>query len=398
MMRPSPVDRRAFVKSSVGVASYLAGTSVLGATANIPSTIQGVSNSEAAAISRHVIGFMQKYDVPGLSLAMTFQGKLKLLVCVGYAERENRTPIQPRHRFRIASVSKPITSITAMLLGQQGKLKLDQPIFGAGVLGFKSQISTLPEISQRRLLKLTTRQLLEHTGGGWGNDGADPMFAAEASRFDHDRLIAWTLENRPLQNDPGTNYEYSNFGYCLVGRVLEKRAGTDYERVVRSRLLEPFQMSDLTLKVGLNSKSARQRNEVVYYGQGEDAYGMNVKRMDAHGGWVGSPTDLVRLINRVDGFDSPADILNDDWIRFMTTPSKANPNYAKGWSVNRSGNWWHTGSFNGGSSIMARINDGHCWAMTMNTRSKLNDYFSAVDNLPWKIRESVRHWGTHDLF
>jgi hypothetical protein len=80
----------------------------------------------------------------------------------------------------------------------------------------------------------------------------------------------------------------------------------------------------------------------------------------------------------------------------MTTPSRGR--YGFGWNTNASNNWWHTGSFNGGSSILARIHDGHCWAVLVNTRSYDNGYFAALDKFPWTVKQVVKTWGAHDLF
>lgn len=395
-----PIDRRSCLKMATALALPYPISALATPEKSDPIFVQGVTDSEAASINRQVSTFMSQFSVPGLSLAMTHHGKLKLLVCAGYADTKTKLAVQPTHRFRLASVSKPITSIATMLMGQMDHLRLDQPVFTTHLREFSDNLPLLGAINQRRIQSITLRHLLEHTAGGWGNKTADPMFARPALGMSHQDLIRWTLGNQALTHDPGQNYAYSNFGYCLLGRVLEKRLKMSYENVVQKYVLEPFGMRNLTLKIGGNTLAERQANEVVYYGQSEDAYHqiMDVKRMDAHGGWVGTPTDLMQLLTRVDNFAAPADLLHRQWIQTMTTVSSANSGYAKGWSINKHGNWWHTGSFNGGSSILVRTNDGHCWAMTMNTRSKTKGYSSAIDRLPWDIKRSIKSWGSHDLF
>ncbi|MCA9186852.1 MAG: serine hydrolase domain-containing protein [Pirellulaceae bacterium] len=394
-------NRRQLLRGIVAVPALAFADRAVGA-ANVPVvSVAGATDSETTAIIGHVSEFMQRYSVPGMSLAMTHAGQLKLLVCAGFANRESLEQITPRHRFRVASVSKPITSMTVMKLASGGQVNLEQRVFGDdGVLGYGDDIAALGDENGQRLKSITIRHLLEHTAGGWGNQTRDPMFTDDALDLDHESLIRWTLANRPLEHPPGTHYAYSNFGYCLVGRIVAKAVGRPYESAVRSTILDPHGLHDATFQIGGNSLDDRQELEVVYYGQNSDPYGrrMNVRRMDAHGGWVASPTDLVRLVNRVDGFPGQPDLLSHDWIRTMTTPSTANPNYAKGWAVNSSNNWWHMGSFTGGSSIVARIHDDHCWAMTVNTRSQEPDYMQQVDALPWKIRRCVTTWGSHDLF
>ena len=149
--------------------------------------------------------------------------------------------------------------------------------------------------------------------------------------------------------------------------------------------------------VGGHTRSQRRPDEVTYYDE-HDPYGrnMDVTRMDAHGGWISTPTDLVRFVQSVDGFETPPDILKPPTRRTMTAPQLGS--YALGWNVNKRNNWWHTGSFNGGSSILARIHDGHCWAVLVNTRSYDSEYSRALDRFPWTIKAAVRAWGEQDLF
>lgn len=110
---------------------------------------------------------------------------------------------------------------------------------------------------------------------------------------------------------------------------------------------------------------------------------MNVRRMDAHGGWVGTPTGLVRFALHVDGFTPPADILKKPSIRTMTARAGTHPDYACGWSVNKAGNWWHNGSLPGLSSLLVRTSGGYCWAACANTRAPGINL--ALDRLMWKI-------------
>ncbi|TWT57499.1 Penicillin-binding protein 4* [Thalassoglobus neptunius] len=393
------LNRRSFLQAAASSSILLGSRTGWSAqAAETPSYIHGVSPTEAAKIKDHAVKFMLKYNVPGLSLAMAYRGKLKLVMCVGYADHE--TGVTPEHRFRVASVSKPLTSILVMKLMEMNYWHLDQKVFGSGILGYKDEIATLGATNQRRLQAITLRHLLEHSCGGWGNQSRDPMFSGEALDLDHDGLIRWVLKNRPLDHDPGQNYSYSNFGYCLLGRCIEKRFKMTYENAFKAYVLQPHGMKNLGFEIGGNSVADKRVNEVTYYGQDEDAYHkiMNVTRMDAHGGWIATPTDLVRLVTHVDGFPNPSDLLNSSTLRTMTTPSPVNPNYAKGWSVNKQNNWWHMGSFNGGASVLARINDQHVWAATVNTRSKDPNFGSDLDGLPWKIKGSIRAWGGHDLF
>lgn len=362
--------------------------------------IRGVPRRQAQGISEIVQAYMETYSVPGMSIAMAYRGKLKLIGCFGFADKENNQMVQPENVFRIASVSKPITSATVMKLEESGKLSLSDRVLGKdGYLNSIYDIQNLTDKENRnRLEQITIQHLLEHTAGGWGNKKNDPMFLPEGLPMNQHELISWVLETIPLEKMPGESYDYSNFGYCLLGRVIEKVTGQSYEEAVQQLILKPSGVKNMA--IAKEKHRDQLPNEVVYYGKNEGPYNeyMNVRRMDSHGGWVASPADLVRFAIHVDGFTSPRDILTEESIRKMTETSKANQFYAKGWSVNKYNNWWHMGGFSGSSSILARIHDGHCWAVISNSRSPRKEFSGAFDGLPWKIKNSVNKWGNHDLF
>jgi hypothetical protein len=90
--------------------------------------------------------------------------------------------------------------------------------------------------------------------------------------------------------------------------------------------------------------------------------------MDSHGGWIATPSDLVRFAIHVDGFDVSRNILKPETIRKMATPGDANPNYARGWMVNTKGHWWHGGDLAGTTAILVRTSSHFCWAALTNTR------------------------------
>lgn len=362
--------------------------------AQIPQTPQDMTGFEAPdreGIRRRVVEFMDRHQVPGLAIAMAKEGKLVLSLGFGYADQSKLEPVSPQHVFRIASVSKPITAVALMTLVEAGKLDLEHPIFGDdGLLG-------LPESAEENvayLQQLTVDHLLTHTAGGWDNGSEDPMFANPLMR--RDKLIPWTLRHHPLQHVPGSTYAYSNFGYCLLGRVIEQVTAQRYADYVRKSVLEPCGISDM--HIGADSLARKHPLEVVYYQPGEwNPYSLKVSRMDAHGGWVASAEELVKFAVRVDGFETKADILNAATVASMTQASPRNANYAKGWQVNGNHNWWHLGSMPGSASVLVRTHHGYCWAILTNTRGS-GDFFKDLDRLPWEIVAGVQRWPDHDLF
>ncbi|GAA0851008.1 serine hydrolase [Streptosporangium amethystogenes subsp. fukuiense] len=335
-----------------------------------------------AVVDRH----MRASGVAGVSLAIARRGALVFARGYGLANRETGERLTERHLMRIASVSKPITAVAVMRLVEAGLLTLDRRVLGAGgILG--TRYGSRPYGAG--LQAITVRHLLQHTAGGWTNDGDDPMFGNPA--MNHDQLIGWVLDNRPLQHTPGTTHLYSNFGYCLLGRIIEQVTGEPYADFVRRSVLTPSGITNMHLAG--NTRAERRPDEVVYYGTG-DPYGIPARRMDSHGGWLASPVDVVRFALRADGFPTVPDLLRPDTIATMTAPSAAEPAYACGWGVNTLGNWWHSGRLipYGTESILARTSNEFCWAALANGNGV------DLDTMMWEVFQQIAVWPSHDLF
>src|SRR5690606_19569329 len=100
-----------------------------------------------------------------------------------------------------------------------------------------------------RLTEITVHHLLRHLSGGWGNDKTDPMFTDPRRNFEE--LISYTLDSAALKNSPGDAYAYSNFGYCVLGRVIETVTGQPYEKYVMANILKPAGAS--MMRIGGNT-------------------------------------------------------------------------------------------------------------------------------------------------
>jgi CubicO group peptidase (beta-lactamase class C family) len=313
--------------------------------------------------------FRQQFRVPAMSIAISRNGRFVYDHAGGMANPQHVTQAQQDTLFRIADLSKPITAVTIFSLIESGKLHLTDKVFGpAGILGARYG---KPPYKQY-LTDVTVDHLLTHTAGGWAADDNDPMFHNRG--WDQTKLITATIENVPLTAPPGTQWIYSNFGYCVLGRVIEQVTGQPYETYVRANILAPCGIT--TMQIARDSERQRASDEVVYVGQySEDPYKINVNRMDATDGWIASSTQLVQFLNHVAGAPNIPALLKPESIRAMTTPAPAYPagsaRYARGWMVSEegSGSWWHNGSLPGSTSVMLRSSDGLCSAALCNTRT-----------------------------
>ncbi|HMG68454.1 MAG TPA: serine hydrolase domain-containing protein, partial [Chitinophagaceae bacterium] len=139
-------------------------------------TLLAQESSEPGSISQvdsSLTALMRKYNVPGLSLAVAKDDKLIYIKALGYADTTTGEKVSPKSLFRIASISKPFTSVAIMKLIQEGRLNINSKVFGdSGILG--NQYGTLPY--GQNITNITIDELLHHTCGGWTNDMNDPMF------------------------------------------------------------------------------------------------------------------------------------------------------------------------------------------------------------------------------
>lgn len=332
-------------------------------------------------IDKSITAFMQKYEIPGLSIAIAKDGEFILAKGYGYADKGKSLPVTPVHQFRIASLSKPVTATAIMTLVEQGRLSLDDKVFGTG------GILPVPYPKENKYAgMITVRNLLEHTAAPeWTNDGQDPMF--REVNLDKKSLLQWVLETRPLKEPPGTRYAYSNFGYCVLGLVIEKISGQSYRDYVVNTIFKPINAKSFAIA---DNKPGISPIEVTYYPHTrEDPYWFPVKRMDAHGGWIANAMDVVRFVMSVDGRIPPDDVLSPGSIKTMTTPSRLNANYALGWNVNEYNNWWHIGKLPGSAGVLVRTNHGYSWAVLTNKASDAADFENDLDGLTWRVLQGV---------
>jgi CubicO group peptidase (beta-lactamase class C family) len=398
------LTRRAMLKSGWSATTLALSGMVCGAASPASGMLDGpASQSQASlamvkpeerdAISDVAHAYLAKFKIPGLSVAVAKDGAIVYAEGFGVVSEPLGTLAGPSdavmvgrdvtaaNLFRIASVSKPITSVGIFTLVEQDRLSLADRVFGEhGILSEYQRPAGDPLIGE-----ITIEHLLTHTVGAWGNGKDDPMWAHQD--MDHRQLIVSTLENLPLSQQPGTVYAYSNFGYCLLGRVIEKITGQSYADYVRQSVLQPSQAE--AMRIAGNRLEQRAEGEVVYHRQQGDGdpYGINVARSDSCGGWLASPSDLVRFMINIEGTARSPGILKPETIAVMTTPSYVNPRCAKGWFLYGHARRWHLGGLPGTSAVIVHTPSGLCWAALANARhGNLN---SAV----WEMIRSVEAWG-----
>jgi N-acyl-D-amino-acid deacylase len=394
--------------------------------------ISGAAVPGMGSYDQIIPDLMRKYAIPGGAVAVLRDGKLIYARGFGYADVESKTPVQPDALFRIASVSKPVTGVAIMKLVEEGRLQLDDR-----VAPYIAHLTPAPGATvDPRWERMTIRHLLNHTGG-WDRDkpngGFDPMFrpaiaaaAVGAPAPASAETIIRYMKGMPLDFDPGEKHVYSNFGYAILGRVVERASGMPYEEYVRARVLQPVGAN--RTRLGRTRMRDALADEVKYYLPAQPGMGMTaplvpsvfpgertvpvayggyyVEAMDAHGGWVSSTVDLLRFMAGVDGRANRPDILSAALVARMTGNGAAvcadgACHYAGGWMVRPTqgeANWWHAGSLPGTTSILVRSYHNFSLVALFNARSATGDFAGELDAALWTALARVTSFPTHDLF
>jgi len=332
--------------------------SVLNCSANkTPNPPNPEEISKTKAIDDLVYRFMSQSSVPGATLAIAKDGQLVYAKAYGFADEESGDRMKVETRSRISSISKTITSIAVMKLIENDLLDLDDKIFGDdGIL--KNDFGNQRPYKQF-ITDLTVKHCLSHHVGGWGNASNDPtMLRNELNASD---LLSYIIDNIRLDSKPGLSYAYSNVGFLILGRVIEKITGKTYEQYVKETILSPIGINNM--EIGGSTFEDKKLNETRYHNP--KAYTQNFSRRDANGGWIATTSDLVKLFVRIDGSASVPDILNSGTLQLMTTPPFSYKNYALGIMIN-GGVWYHGGSFNGSRSHWMRTPSGYVAAIMIN--------------------------------
>lgn len=288
---------------------------------------------------------MQRYDVPGISVSITRNGEPVFVRSYGYADRENEELVSDQSLFRIASLSKPITSAGILKLIQDGKLTLADKVFGPeGILADEFPAPAAdPNIGL-----ITVYHLLTHTAG-WSNSAGDPMLVEYAATARE--IITEQLLHRALDHHPGLTNAYSNLGYSILGRVIEKVAGKTYQEYIQEDILQPAKV--VGMRIAGDTEAEKAPKEVKYYQQEHSPYAYNMTRMDSHGGWLSSTGDLMRFMALIDRNPAIPDLISSNLLQST---------YFGG------DTWTHYGSLPGTTAVLSRVNDEYSFVVLANTR------------------------------
>ncbi|MCG8698365.1 MAG: beta-lactamase family protein [Bacteroidales bacterium] len=375
-----------------------------------------LNDSNTALFDSTIVEFIRKNKIEGASVAVANKGRLVYAKGFGWASKDEEIPVSPNHLFRIASVSKLITAITIMKLVEEEKITLEDQVFGENAILSRKPFNNYTD---KRLEKITVKNLLEHTAG-WNNKKGDPVFNSLYIAYkmnipppaSSENIIDYSLQ-KGLDWTPGRKYSYSNLGYIILGEIIEEVTDMDYEEYVQFAILQPLGIYDM--HIGRSLKENKYPNEVSYYDRSKMPKvwsfdgskklvpvmygGNNIEVLGAAGGWIASAPELAKLLVAVDGFSSRPDNLSKETIDVMTSKSKKDKNLI-GWrNSDGYGTWWRTGTLTGSAALVMRHKNELNWVVLFNTSiEKSSRIHSQLSGTMYKALRTVDEWPDFDLF
>jgi CubicO group peptidase (beta-lactamase class C family) len=197
--------------------------------------------------------------IPGMVWGIVIDGQLAHLGTFGVQDLTTKTPVSETTAFRIASMTKSFTVLAILRLRDQGKLSLEDP-----VSKWIPEFANI-ELPTRDSAPLKIRQLMSHSAGlPEDNPWADQQLAASEAD-----LTQWLRRGIPFSTPPDTKYEYSNYAFGLLGRIVTKAAGTASDRYVQREILAKLHMDSTTFEF---SKVPKERRAIGYRLQPDGTY------------------------------------------------------------------------------------------------------------------------------
>ncbi len=294
--------------------------------------------------------FIDRSKLAGAVVLVADREKVLTLQTIGFADLATKTPMKPDTLFWIASQSKPITAAALMMLVDEGKVRLDDPV--ENYLPEFKEIWVAVEKDSRHIKlerpkrKPTVRHILSHTSG--------LPFSSAIERPTLDglplRVAVGSYAMTPLQWEPGTKYQYSNAGINTVGRIIEVVTGIPYEEFLGQRIFIPLGMKDTTFRpsaeqVARLAKAYRSRNgggmEEVPITQLRYPLDLPTRQPMPAGGLFSTAADVARfcqMILNVGTFEGKR-YLSESAVAEMTgrqTGPQIRENYGLGWATTES--------------------------------------------------------------
>lgn len=222
---------RLHLSSRVSLLAVLVAAAALPAVPSVAVAQEPLSATQRARIDSVVTDLLSRTEAPSASIAVVRDGELVFEEAYGTARLSPETPAASSRRYAIGSVSKQFTAAAVLLLVEQGRMSLDDPV-----------AKWLPDLT--RADEITVRQLLSMTSGYQDYWPHDYVFPAMLEPTAPEAILdQWA--RKPLDFDPGTKWQYSNTNYVIAGLIVERVAGMPFMDFLRTQVLQPLGMTSV---------------------------------------------------------------------------------------------------------------------------------------------------------
>ena len=260
----------------------------------------GLSSERLDRITAVITADVERGAIPGAVLAIARSGRIGYAEAIGYRDREAGAALQLDSIFRIASMTKPMTSVAAMMLGEEGRLDIGAPV-AEYIPEFKEL--TVGAERAKATRTMTVQDLLRHTSGltyAMFGDSPVQMLWRDADLQAENQTneeLAGKLANLPLMTEPGTTWEYS-MSTDVLGRVVEVAAGKSLADVFAEKISGPLGMVDTAFSA-TGDKAARVAEPQIDKATGKKPPMRNVTRDNrwhsGGGGLTSTASDYLRF-------------------------------------------------------------------------------------------------------
>jgi CubicO group peptidase (beta-lactamase class C family) len=291
--------------SFVAMAGAVAGVESL--PRSNPNTV-GLSSTKLSEATGLLKRFVAEQKIAGAVAGVARKGKLAYLEAVGFQDVDARTPMTDASMFRIYSMTKPITAVAVMMLHEEGRFRLDDPV-SKYLPEFKDVTVVVPGAAPRRPSReITVEDLLLHTSGLNHRTSEEYRTAQVRSRLDSLPQFIEKIAHAPLMEDPGTRYRYSE-SPTVLGRLVEIWSGRPFDEFLNERVFKPLRMSDTVFWVNPRQRARLTTVYALAPGGGLTATEIEAVPFTEHGalkegavGLVSTVPDFLRfsqmLLNR----------------------------------------------------------------------------------------------------
>jgi D-alanyl-D-alanine carboxypeptidase len=297
-----------------------AASNALGASPSAAQVVQPTGD-QLAIMDERIREAMNESNIPGVLIGVASRGRLLHTHSYGMADVELRVPVSDSTVFEIGSISKQFVAAATMLLVEEGRVGLDDPI--------PQYLSDLPS----EWLEVTIRQLLTHTSGIPDYEEIQ-TYEAYRFRFTPEEIIR-VAHSRPMDFEPGTGWYYSNTGYFLLSLIVERVEGRPLGAVLRSRIFEPLGMGQ--------TRMADPEDIILHRASGYwvDRMGVELRNRDATqtsstlgaGGLVSSVQDMAKWDEALYGDQLLSEASRTAMWTPAVLPDGEDTAYGFGWSV-----------------------------------------------------------------